>query len=93
MRREDFKEGVRVYWGGSADTAPDTGTIASSFGSVWDAYLSDSVYVQWDYDGRILHVPYYELEAEPPKAPSQELTEAQAVMFLLSKGYTVSKGK
>lgn len=92
MKREDCKEGVRVYWSGNALTEPDTGTITPVRGSVWNDYETANVYVQWDSDGLTLHVPYFELELERPKEVSQELTEEQAVMFLLNKGYTVSKG-
>lgn len=93
MNLEDCKEGVRVYWDGRPETAPDTGTIVPLDGSVWNDCKTGNVWVQWDSDGKVLHIDYKVLDLEQPKEPPQELTEEQAVVFLLSKGYTVSKGK
>lgn len=89
MLREECKEGVKVYWGGSEWTPSDTGTIVKYDGSVFHDY--DNVWVEWDSDGDVLHVQYNDLEVITNVAIN-DLTEEKAVMFLLSKGYTVSKG-
>ena len=91
MLEKECKEGVKVYWGGSKSVSADTGTIVKYNGNIFHDCFGDSVWVQWDSDGDVLYVPYNELEVIN-NAVIKELTEEKAVMFLLSKGYTVSKG-
>ena len=87
-----FKEGDRVYWSGNNTNPPDFGVIVKSGDSIY--YTAQRVWVKLDLDGEVLHIhqsciALVELEAKESSTP--ELTEEQAVMFLLSKGYQISK--
>lgn len=92
MLREECKEGVRVYWSGCENNPSDTGVIVKHGNSIFNDYFEDTIWVKWDSDGDVLHVPYNELEFLNDTV-TEQLTEQKAVMFLLSKGYTVSKGE
>jgi hypothetical protein len=90
MKQEDCKEGVRVYW----DKGQELGTIVTEDGSIFPLYEQDSVWVEWDDNKEVLHINYESLTVlDSSQENKVELTEEQAVMFLMSKGYTISKGK
>lgn len=89
MNFKDCKEGVRVYWKGGEYNPPDSGIIISKNDSIWYSDSLINIWVKWDSNNTMQWIDYESLDLEDP---SEQITEEQAVMFLLSKGYTVSKG-
>jgi hypothetical protein len=55
----------------------------------------DYVLVKWDSDGDIIHASCIDtvLLEEKPCEVMQPMTEESAIMFLLSRGYTIAKGE
>ena len=93
MKRSECKAGVRVYWPGDGIAPADTGTIIEcnvgnpeDVYSIWSVYDGDNVWVEWS-DGDVLHIGFDELMLETDR-PSNNVE--QAVMLLLSLGYTIT---
>lgn len=85
-----FKKGDRVEWNYNGDHS--TGTVIR-MGSRSDMSSDQHVYVNWDDEGKahadIKHVKLLTAKDVAKDAPG--LAEESAVMFLLNRGYTISK--
>lgn len=82
---QNWKVGDRVRYLGNAMNAPDTGTVKNiEDGEVW---------AEWDSDGAELYFNPSEKCFVRDSSEDVEITqEQQAVMLLLSLGYTITKG-
>lgn len=78
-----FKEGDRVVYNYDGDK--DSGVVVQCYGSAY--YRTNNVWVEWDSDERVLpaNAAYLTLVC------NHGIKEQEAVMLLLSLGYTVSK--
>ena len=79
-----FKIGDRV----KERSTGDTGVIVTEATNLADDPPGFRWYVRWDADGRELTIHESMMEMEHPAGLSVE----KAIDFLVSKGYTVSKG-
>lgn len=91
MRKDQAAAGVRVYWPGNSWSDPDSGTITMYDENVPDSFWSgtDSVWVRWDSDDDLAHIHLDLISLEAERNPATN--EAEAVMLLLSLGYTITK--
>ena len=82
---QNWKVGDRVQYLGSAMNASDTGTVTKiEDGEVW---------AKWDSDGAEMHFDPSQTNFVKESSKDVEITqEHQAVMLLLSLGYTLTKG-
>lgn len=94
MQMQDIKDGMRVYWDGGDYLSPDSGTVLLNYKDRYELPYN-SVWVKWDSDGEILHAKVEDLSAESigeaTETAKETEKEQEAVMLLLSLGYTVSK--
>lgn len=86
MKMHEIYDGMKVYWKGTNWGGPDTGVIKIGYVGR-SAAGENEVWVKWDSDGEILKIDVEELTA----VHEQSTEEQQAVMLLLSLGYTISK--
>jgi hypothetical protein len=83
-----FKEGDRVLYG-IGGLCEESGTVVEQDGSIYNKI--GYIWVRWDSDGKVLNTSEDSLELE--KYDPIDMNEQEAVMLLLSLGYTVSKNK
>lgn len=81
-----FKKGDRVRW--SNWDMMDTGTVIR-MGTASNEADEKHLYVKWD-DGISAFCKVENTTLLPPENAA-EMTEESAVMFLLNRGYTISK--
>ena len=82
MKVENVEAGMRVYF---VEDEKDTGTVVEYNGSTFSS--DGDVWVKWDNSGEVLNAPPGFL------TPTEEFkqSEQEAVMLLLSLGYTITK--
>lgn len=81
----EFKEGDVVELPKQDGYARDTGVVVAVDGSIYNRL--GNIWVKWDSDGRVLHANPVHLSL----VGNRGTEEQEAVMLLLSLGYTVSK--
>ena len=80
-----FKKGDRIEWNYNGDHS--TGTVIR-MGTLSDEQDQDHVYAEWDGEG----AAYADIKhAKLLLCERGDLTEESAVMFLLNRGYTITK--
>ena len=82
----EFKAGDRVLYGING-LCKESGTVVERDGSIYTK--NGYIWVKWDFDGKVLNTSEDSLELE--KYGPLDMNEQEAVMLLLSLGYTVSK--
>jgi len=87
-----FKVGDRVYWEGNQYISEDYGIVVEYEGNhyIKNEYGVDSVWVKWDSDNDVQYCEEDKLEFSYASVGSVS-SEQEAVMLLLSLGYTLSK--
>lgn len=88
-----FKLGDRVYWPGGEYAGEDRGTIVCYFNEIFSTNDCNEtfVWVEWDSNKRVQKISVDKIQRE---YQNNLLTnEQEAVMLLLSLGYTVSKNQ
>lgn len=93
-----FKLGDRVHWPGdnSSYYESDSGTISTHNGEVFfecNEGGGGKVWVKWDSNGAYQYISVESIQHEQPKQSNILTNEQEAVMLLLSLGYTVSKNQ
>lgn len=87
-----FKLGDRVCWDGGLLVGMDSGVISTNNG---EAFFENewgwNVWVKWDSDGEHNYINVNSIQHKHPKQNNHLTNEQEAVMLLLSLGYTVSK--
>jgi len=81
----EFVKGDRVVFAGSEFADADTGIVTSVDGSIYKSF--GYVWVKWDSNGAIQYISTDDIELESVKTQDEQ----QAVMLLLSLGYTITK--